>query len=144
MTSKKVIGICLLLMGVLVGGSAFAEYGSGGKPGPDREHHKKWVEELNLTEAQKQQLHEIRESYRDKMSADRQAMRDAKTKLREALQSDASEADLRNQYMTIQALKKDLSTTRFEKILAIRQILTPEQRKKFKAFHHHRRYKHKP
>ena len=119
-------------------GAAFAEMGGGpdGKGGPGKherggqEGPGNMFKELNLTEEQEQKLKELREAGRDGSKASREEMKAAHEKMRELLEGDANESQLRAQHKKLQALKMKMDDERFENMLATRAILTPEQRKK--------------
>ena len=49
----------------------------------------------------------------------------------EAMMSDASETELRKIHGEISSLQTQMKSKRFEKMLKIRKILSPEQRKTF-------------
>lgn len=144
-----------LIVGSLLSAPAFAECDHGGKY--DKAHAKAecphgckhgkggWLKELNLTDAQKDQLNQIKDNFWKNNKDTKKAMREARAKLREALKTKASKDDLRKQHRDLQALKMKFGEARFEKILAIRDILTSEQQKKFEGLrrkHGHSR-KHK-
>lgn len=90
---------------------------------------------LDLTAEQKAKLAELRKSQTTDFKALREKARAARIELRSKLQSDASDQELRTAHATVQSSMKAVGEARFEKILAIRKILTPEQRAKFKAMH---------
>ena len=48
--------------------------------------------------------------------------------MRSLLANDASEEQLRQQHQNIQGLRQQLGNNRFETMLQVREILTPEQR----------------
>lgn len=127
MKGRTTLWLSAIIIALFVCHSALAQPGPR-RGGPD----KKWItEELNLTDEQKVKLDEIREEYREKMKDKRAVMQEAREKLHDALISDASDEVLRKQFKTMQEIRNEFATARFEKILAIRQILTKEQRKKF-------------
>jgi periplasmic protein CpxP/Spy len=90
----------------------------------------KLVEELNLTPEQIHRLQKLRAASGGKTKERRQALRVAKHELAQLLQSDASIDRIRLKRQQVQALQKDLADDKFEGTLAIREILTPEQRMK--------------
>lgn len=143
---KKLIirSLPLLLIGFMALGTALADTGkdSTGKGGHERGQ---WLQELNLSPEQQQQLEAIKEKYHEEMKKQKKAMKAARQSLQEALKGDASDESLRAQFNKLQAQRAEFAKLRFEKILAIRAILTPEQRKKFEGMrkHHWRRDEHK-
>ena len=90
-----------------------------------------WLQDLNLTPAQVNQMNQIRSRYRDRLNQQRQALRQSQQKLQQLLSSsNASQQTLLAQHRQVQALRQQLSDTQFESMLAMRQVLTPEQRAK--------------
>ncbi|HLO86433.1 MAG TPA: Spy/CpxP family protein refolding chaperone [Nostocaceae cyanobacterium] len=87
-----------------------------------------WANDINLTDAQKQQLKALHEQARKDAEPLGQQLREADEKMRSLLASDTSNEQLRQQHQKIQALRQQLDNKRFETMLAERQILTPEQR----------------
>lgn len=131
----------VLIIGIMAAGTAMAQTSqSSGADSPKQ--HDQWLQELNLTPTQKEQLQVIKNKYKDDMKKQRETMRQARQALQTALQSDASDASLRKQFKALQKQHEEFASLRFEKVLAIRAILTPEQRKQFQAMrqHHHRHH----
>ncbi len=90
--------------------------------------------QLNLTEEQKNKLKEMKDTYgREAMKKNHVAMEKAQKELEEALKSDASDEKVREKFDVLHKLQEEFAKTRFEKILLVRSILTPEQRLKFKT-----------
>lgn len=100
---------------------------------------KRMVEELNLTEEQQKKIKAIQENQKDDFIAKKKAAHQARRALKDAMQGDATDDDLRKLYDASQKAKADFSKTRFEQVLSIRAVLTPEQKKKFKGFRRHRK-----
>lgn len=88
--------------------------------------------ELNLTAEQKKQLKDSGGYSREDMKKKHTALREAQKSLEETLKSDASEEQIRAKFTELQTIQEDFAKARFEKILKIRSVLTPEQRAKFK------------
>jgi protein CpxP len=90
---------------------------------------------LNLTQEQKDKLKALRRSRRDKIQAIQNSLQDAREDLHDLLRSDGKGDDFnakaRAQNEKVLDLAKKLGQERFESILEIRSILTPEQIKKF-------------
>ena len=97
------------------------------------------AEQLNLSADQAKQIQALRKDEKVDMKQKRIALRQQREKLKEMLASDASESDVRQAFQGIQSAQKDLAQEQFDKMLAIRKLLTPEQRKKFAEIHHKRR-----
>ena len=89
---------------------------------------KKVLEQLNLTPEQSQQIEAIHERFHSDNETLYQEMRTNHQQLRSLLASDASEEQLRQQHQNIQGLRQQLGNNRFETMLQVREILTPEQR----------------
>jgi Spy/CpxP family protein refolding chaperone len=94
---------------------------------------KKIKGQLNLTEEQEKKLKETQATYgKEAMKKKHDAMEKAQDELSEALKSDATDEKIREKFAALHKIQEDFATVRFEKILYIRSILTPEQRTKFK------------
>ena len=89
---------------------------------------KQVLEQLNLTPEQSQQIEAIHERFHSDNETLYQEMRTNHQQLRSLLASDASEEQLRQQHQNIQGLRQQLGNNRFETMLQVREILTPEQR----------------
>jgi periplasmic protein CpxP/Spy len=100
----------------------------------------KLVKELNLTPVQIEQLQKLRAASGSKTKERRQALRVAKHELAQLIQGNASTTEIRQKRQQVQALQKDLADDRFENTLAIREILTPEQRMKLYQLMEQRRH----
>ncbi len=140
----------LSIISLLSLAGAQAGFAKGYRGGPHG-HHKHWLKELNLTPEQKAQMKEIRAKYKENLQKLRIEKKDARIMLRAALKTSASESKLKQMFADLQKKKQTFAKARFEKILAIRSILTPEQRQKFnglkgKGWHHKRNGKghHRP
>lgn len=89
-----------------------------------------WLRSLNLSPEQVQQIQEIRNRYRDRLTTERQAVRQAQQELKQLMASNASAEKIRQQFDQLQFLKQKLGDTRMESMLAIRNVLNAEQRQK--------------
>ncbi len=87
-----------------------------------------WLRELNLSQEQVQKIQEIRNRYEGRLTEQRQAVRQAQQELKQLMAGNASAEQLRPKFDQLQALKQKLSDTRMESMLAIREVLTSEQR----------------
>ena len=88
-------------------------------------------QDLNLTPEQSQQIQAIQDQYQDQISQRRQAVRQARQELLELMASTAAESQIREKYRQVETLKQQVSDIRFDSMLAMRQVLTPEQRRQF-------------
>lgn len=89
------------------------------------------LQQLNLTDAQKKQMAAIRQKYQGQMQALRKDMRSAHDKLGQLMASSASDNEIRAQYQKVEGMKQKLSALRFESMLEMRKVMTPEQRAQF-------------
>ena len=88
----------------------------------------RWIEELDLSADQSESIQAIREESRETMAPLREQLQQAREQLRSQMASDTSANQLRQQHGQVQALQQALGEQRFESMLAIREVLTPEQR----------------
>jgi Spy/CpxP family protein refolding chaperone len=88
----------------------------------------KLLQQLDLTSEQSQQIETIQEQFRSENEALWQEMQANKQQMRSLLSSDTSAEELRQQHQQAQSLHQQLSDNRFETMLQIRDVLTPEQR----------------
>lgn len=88
-------------------------------------------EQLNLTQAQKQQIQAIRNQYKGQLTQSRQAVRQAQEELKTLMTGTASANQIREKHRQVLTLRQKLEELQFESMLAMREVLTPEQRKQF-------------
>lgn len=89
------------------------------------------IQELNLTPDQTQRLQAIRDQDQDQISQRKQAARQARQELVDLMAGTASESQVREKYRQVEALKQQAEDARFDSLLAMREVLTPEQRRQF-------------
>lgn len=89
-----------------------------------------WLKDLNLSADQVQKIRAIRGQYQDKITQGRQAVRKARQELQALMAGDATEAQLRAKYNQVKTLKQQVADVQFESILATRNVLNLEQRRK--------------
>jgi periplasmic protein CpxP/Spy len=97
------------------------------------------VKELNLSPDQIQRLQQVRKNSQGKTKERRQALRTAKQELTQLLQGNASSDQIRQKRQQVQSLQQEVADSNFENTLAIREILTPEQRVKLQQLLQQRR-----
>lgn len=143
--------VSLLVVGafVITSLTCFAEDKSsstGKKPNFEQKYEKikehkmkRMVENLKLTEDQQKEIKAIQDSQKDAFIAKKEAVHKARKELRKAMRSDKTDAELRKLHESTQKVKSEFSKFRFEQVLAIRAVLTPEQKKKFKGFGRHKK-----
>jgi Spy/CpxP family protein refolding chaperone len=90
-----------------------------------------WLNTLNLSPEQKQQIQEISQQYRPQISERRQALQQAQQELRNLMAGNATDVQVREKYGQVQTLRQEVAYLRFESMLAIRKVLTPQQRQQF-------------
>lgn len=98
---------------------------------PQSKRQIKLMDQLNLNPDQKQQLKAIHKQYKNKISQNKQAVRQASKELRDLMASTATVEQIRTKHDQVQGLRQDLEKLSFESMLATREVLTAEQRLKF-------------
>lgn len=121
--------------------SSVAHAGEGGRAG-----FFKKIRELDLSAEQKTKLKEIRKKYREQNKKMREEARTAREKLIEVAQTSAPNSELQSLFAAAQEKHQAAAKQAFTEALEIRDLLTPEQRKKAGALmaeHHKKRYEEK-
>jgi periplasmic protein CpxP/Spy len=109
------------------------------QPGERRERFKemrknrmeRMVQELGLTQDQQTRIQAIRENAKNDKNPQRQQLRAEMENLRSLIAKSASTSELRQQHNKIKALRDQMGDQRFESMLQVYEVLTPEQRTKF-------------
>ncbi|MFN4280277.1 Spy/CpxP family protein refolding chaperone [Thermosynechococcus sp.] len=102
------------------------------------------LENLNLTPEQRQRLQAVRQQYQSQMEQTRTQLRQAKAELRQMMSGNASEDQIRSKHQQVRQLDNQLASLRFESMLAMRGILTPEQRQALASQMQQRRRGNRP
>lgn len=89
------------------------------------------MEQLNLSQAQMQELEEIQQKYQEQFSQQRQELHQAQEELSELMVGTASTGQIRNKYRQVSRLRQQMGNLHFESFLEMREVLTPEQRRQF-------------
>lgn len=89
------------------------------------------MEQLNLNPDQKQKLTTIYSQYKDRIIQHKYTVRQATKELRELMVSNASTDEVRAKYQQVAVMRQQLEATSFESMLAMRDVLTPNQRSQF-------------
>jgi periplasmic protein CpxP/Spy len=97
------------------------------------------AKELNLSREQIQKLQQLRKNAQGKTKERRQTLQAAKQELNQLIQGNASTDQVRQKRQQVQSLQREIADTNFEHTLAIREILTPEQRVKLQQLIEQRR-----
>ena len=88
----------------------------------------RWLQQLDLSSEQSERIKEIHQESKEQMQSLHQQKKEAKEQMKSLFASNATSRQLRQQHQKLQNIHQELGTQRFEKILAIREVLTPEQR----------------
>ena len=86
------------------------------------------LRELDLTPEQSEQIETIQQQSQADTEPLRQEFQQAHAQMRSLLAGNANSDELRQQHQQIQTLHQQLGNQRFETMLQVREILTPEQR----------------
>ncbi len=132
--------VLVALMVCLVGGGGAIVHPSAAvaqtrTPKPTRPNRRlgnnNFLQELNLTPQQTQKMQAIRGQYKDQIKQQNQALRQSQQALQGLMAGTASKEQVRSQYRQVAALRQQLAELHFSSILDIREVLTPDQRRKF-------------
>ena len=88
--------------------------------------------DLNLTDSQKKDIQASQNAFNPEFEKKAQAVRQARANLDQAMDQDKDEATLKSFFKSFQEAHDEMAKAGFEQSLAIRKILTPEQRKKMR------------
>lgn len=144
MRLQKAVVPILAVSILSLGGIALAQSGSfspaqGNMPGTAAPHSRgsrgqslqQWAQQLNLSADQVQKIQSINEQYKSQLEQSRTAIRQARQQFQEMMEGNsATDAQIRDQHQQLQNLQQQAANARFEKMLAIRNVLSPEQRTK--------------
>jgi len=96
---------------------------------PESPRKRELFEQLELTPEQSEQIEAIEQESRTQAEALHEEMEQNREKMRSLLTAnDTTPEQLRQQHQQNQALRQQLDDQRFETMLQVREILTPEQR----------------
>ncbi|WP_223341827.1 Spy/CpxP family protein refolding chaperone [Synechocystis sp. PCC 7339] len=112
-----------------------SQWGWGNKRGGQGQ----WMQSLNLTDSQKQQLEAIRQKYQGQMQSLSEQLRTGQNELRTLMAGNGSDSQIRAKHSQVANLRQQLGELRFNSMLESRQVLTPEQRQKFSELMQERR-----
>ncbi|MEP0802530.1 Spy/CpxP family protein refolding chaperone [Funiculus sociatus] len=113
-------------------------------PQPQRRKNRdSFLKELNLTPQQMQQMQAMQARYKPQISQRAQAMRQAKQELASLMSSTtASTSQITAKNQQVEQLAQQIRQLKFESMMAMREIMTPEQRTKFAQLMQQRRQNH--
>ncbi len=97
------------------------------------------AKELNLSPDQIQRLQKLRENAQNQTRERRQTLQKSRRELAQLIQGSASSDQIRQKRQQVQSLQREVGDINFEQTLAIREILTPEQRAKLQEIIKQRR-----
>jgi periplasmic protein CpxP/Spy len=86
------------------------------------------VKQLNLSRDQIQRLRQLRKNSQGQNKERRQSLQRNKQELNQLIQGNGSSEQIRQKRQQVQSLQREIADINFEHKLAIREILTPEQR----------------
>lgn len=89
------------------------------------------IQELNLTSAQTQQLQTIQNQYQAQIAPRQQAVRQARQELFELMAGTASQSQIQAKHRQVETLQQQAAEVRLNRLLAMREVLTPQQRRQF-------------
>ena len=90
----------------------------------------KVLRQLNLSDSQLLAMRNVRQKYGQEIELLRQRLKQQRQELEVMLSSNATAEQLRAKYQQTNSLRQQISQLRFERALAMRSILTPDQRAK--------------
>jgi periplasmic protein CpxP/Spy len=88
----------------------------------------KVLQQLNLSTQQLQQIKAIRERNSSEIRSSRQRLRQLQQEMQSLMAGTASSDQVRSKFNELQSLKQQVSKLQFEQMLAMREVLTPQQR----------------
>ena len=99
----------------------------------------KLIEQLDLSDEQVQQLNTIRQKYASQLQPLRERIRATAEELRTMMQGEASDTALRMKHKEMASLRQKMGDLRFESMIEMRKVLTPQQRQEFAQLMQQRR-----
>jgi Spy/CpxP family protein refolding chaperone len=93
------------------------------------------MKKLNLTDEQKKKIKEIRSTSGEAMKAKREAMKAAGEALRDAMKPETPKDEVMTKFTAAQEKRADFARSHMETMLAVRDVLTVEQRKQWHEGH---------
>jgi Spy/CpxP family protein refolding chaperone len=100
--------------------------------GPEK--YEKLAASLKFTPEQREKLQKIQDEYHKTLPGKHQAMDQARMELETALKSEMSNDEVRKKFAEVEKRQTEFTEARFEKVLAVRALLTAEQRKMFNVY----------
>ena len=85
-------------------------------------------DKLNLSPEQKAKIESIRAQSKNQLTNQLEAFKQAQQELRTLMASNADSNQIRDKHNQLMAMKQQLESVQFESRLAMREVLTPQQR----------------
>ena len=106
------------------------------RPSSDRDHAEEnrhsrwmqWLQSLDLSNEQMEQIRTIYQQSRGETSSLSQQLRETRERMYSLLSSDVDSDQIVQIHQQVQSLQQELENQRFEAMLEVRNVLTPEQR----------------
>lgn len=110
------------------------------EPRRPKQGHNNLMDQLNLSQEQKQKLQAIRSQYKDQISQNKQALRQATQELKNLMAAGDTPSDtIRAKHKQVQDLRDQVEKVSFESTMATREVLTPVQRSQWAQLMEQRR-----
>ncbi|WP_299405077.1 Spy/CpxP family protein refolding chaperone [Acaryochloris sp. IP29b_bin.148] len=95
---------------------------------PQRRRVRGLFRDLQLSQEQRQAIRAIRQKQGSQTRKKAQLLQQTRQELKTMIAGEATEADVRAQFQTLEQLTQETLKLRFENMMAIRKVLTPKQR----------------
>ncbi len=92
------------------------------------------LKSMDLTEEQRNKIKEIRKAGKEASKEIRSALKTGRKTMEDLMKSHANKDEIISKFESIQTMRNKMARARFDMMLAVREILTPEQRQKLSAF----------
>jgi periplasmic protein CpxP/Spy len=91
-------------------------------------YKERMFEQLNLSDAQRQQLQDIRQRYSDEIQPLHENLRNQQDELRQLMAGNASDGEIRAKHNEVLTIRQQLGNLHFESMLEMRNVLDTNQR----------------
>lgn len=108
-----------------------------------RDGNNRFMERLDLSEEQKNQIAQIREKYRQRFRPLRERSQSLRQELQTMLNGNASDSQIRAKHRELLSVRQELANLRFESTLEMRNVMTLEQRREFAELMEERRQRYR-
>lgn len=89
------------------------------------------IEQLNLSQDQQQRMAAIRQRYQSQLQPIQEQVQTVRTEMRSMMSGTATNDEIRAKHQEMRQLRQEIGNLRFESLLEMREVLTPEQRNQF-------------